>query len=213
MVTYSFAPLQLKDSVGLKSVGSRLGHLIKVLSTSELRSLTFDDLGLACNSTDTLDVQVTDVQVRQRRGRSTKVTLNTLSLLSFLSVKSAVMLVSMLIFNCGIVFPLPSLFPIYCRLRSPCPPYVLHPLPFPLLLLPYTLDASSLFLNSSIISMCPTNFKPALRQLPPENLFYTNSLSQLLHSSFVSSFFSSNYFVNVDFLFCFFCSRLGIYTI
>ncbi|KAI0236019.1 hypothetical protein LSAT2_013424 [Lamellibrachia satsuma] len=53
---------KLKDSVGLKSVGSRLGHLIKVLSTSELRSLTFDDLGLACNSTDTLDVQVTDVQ-------------------------------------------------------------------------------------------------------------------------------------------------------
>ena len=60
-------PLQLKDNVGLKSVGSRLGHLIKVLSTSELRSLTFENLGLACSSTDTLDVQVTDVQVRRRR--------------------------------------------------------------------------------------------------------------------------------------------------
>lgn len=44
-------------------IATQLGSLIQVLKTSELKGFSFDALKLACNETETFDMDVTDIQV------------------------------------------------------------------------------------------------------------------------------------------------------
>ena len=64
-------------------------------------------------------------------------------------------------------------------------------------------SSSTVPFHSFHLSTCPAHFYPTPHQLPPEILFPTNILPQLLHSSFVYSFCNSSHPVictNFDFL-------------
>jgi len=57
--------LQFKEKGEWGKTARQLGPLMTVLKPSELTSLSFKDLALGCNETSELDMQATDIQVRQ----------------------------------------------------------------------------------------------------------------------------------------------------